>query len=248
VFENIAFGLKTRRLAAALIKQRVAKTLSNVRMEGYERRPVHELSGGQQQRVALARARAIEPELLLLDEPLSNLDPSLREDLRDQIRSVIRDLAVTTVFVTHDQQEAFALADRVAIMEAGICRQVGKPEEVYNKPADSFVAKFLGKANLLPGRLVGLPAEVLVMVRPEDVVIEPSPDDSRRPLPVGEGFGFDAIVAKAIFEGSIINYTLDAGGVPMTARKFHHGEPSHKAGEAVRVLIPDGQFHTIQNA
>ena len=156
VFENIAFGLKTRRLAAAMIEQRVAKALGNVRMDGYERRSVHQLSGGQQQRIALARALAIEPELLLLDEPLSNLDPSLREDLRDQIRSIIHELAVTTVFVTHDQQEAFALADRVAIMEAGICRQVGKPEEVYNNPADSFVAGFLGKANLLPGRLLGL--------------------------------------------------------------------------------------------
>ena len=151
VFENVAFGLKTRRLDAATVDQRVAKSLAAVRMQGYERRSVHQLSGGQQQRIALARALAIEPEVLLLDEPLSNLDPSLREELRDQIRSIIRELEVTTVFVTHDQQEAFALADRVAIMEAGVCRQVGKPAEVYNRPADAFVAGFLGKANLLAG-------------------------------------------------------------------------------------------------
>src|SRR5206468_7085982 len=97
----------------------------------------------------------------------------------DQIRSIIRELAVTTVFVTHDQQEAFALADRVAIMEAGVCRQVGKPEEVYNRPGDRFVAGFLGKANLLAGKLVGLDGNSVVMVRPENVVVEPSPAAER---------------------------------------------------------------------
>ena len=254
VFENIAFGLKTRRLDTATIQQRVAKALSNVRMEGYERRPVHQLSGGQQQRIALARALAIEPEVLLLDEPLSNLDPSLREELRDQIRSIIRELNVTTVFVTHDQQEALALADRVAIMETGVCRQVGKPEDVYNRPADAFVAHFLGKANLLPGKLVGLGEDAVVMVRPENVMIRPSPAASRRPLPLGEvgarsapgeGRSFDVMVVKATFEGALVHYLLDLNGIFLTAQEFHHGQQSLKPGDSVFISIPADRYHVL---
>jgi len=242
VYENIAFGLKTRRLATALMEQRVSKALRSVRMEGYERRPVHELSGGQQQRIALARALAVEPEVLLLDEPLSNLDPALREDLRDQIRAIIRELAVTTVFVTHDQQEALTLADRIVIMESGVCRQVGKPEEVYDRPADQFVAKFLGKANLLPGRFVGLPDEKVVMVRPENVVILPSPGASRHPLPEGEG-RFDGIVRKAIFEGPVVQYALEHDGVIITARHFHQGQAIFKPGDTITLSIT--QYHVL---
>ncbi len=273
VFENIAFGLKTRRLGAAIIGQRVAKALASVRLEGYERRSVHQLSGGQQQRIALARALAIEPEVLLLDEPLSNLDPSLREDLRDQIRSIIREFAVTTVFVTHDQQEAFALADRVAIMEAGVCRQVGKPEDVYNRPGDRFVAGFLGRANLLPGRLVGLDGDGVVMVRPEDIVLDRPPRrptagtppisgrESRVSEPVDTppsiggvpaegrrgGQEFEAVISRAVLEGATIQYTLDANGTSITARLFHHGGPALQPGERVRVTIPDGRFHLVPN-
>jgi iron(III) transport system ATP-binding protein len=234
VFENIAFGLKTRRLDPATVEQRVSKALSAVRMPGYERRSVHQLSGGQQQRIALARALAIEPEVLLLDEPLSNLDPSLREELRDQIRSIIRELEVTTVFVTHDQQEAFALADRVAIMEAGICRQVGKPADVYNRPADAFVAGFLGKANLLPGRFVGLGDDVTAMVRPENVVI------GKR-----DGRTFEAFVAQAVIEGAIVQYTLDCNGTRITARTFHHGAPTYKPGDSVSISFPAERYHVL---
>ena len=241
VFENIAFGLKTRRLATNIIQQRVKKALANVRMDGYERRPVHQLSGGQQQRIALARALAIEPEVLLLDEPLSNLDPSLREDLRDQIRTIIRELAVTTVFVTHDQQEAFALADRVAIMNTGICRQIGKPEEVYNQPADTFIATFLGKANLLPGKLMGLDETVVVMVRPENVVVATEPE----PGTDGVVKNFGAIVKKTVFEGSIVTYTLDINGTPLTARVLHHGGSAFQPGTSVKISIPSDGLHVL---
>jgi ABC-type Fe3+/spermidine/putrescine transport system ATPase subunit len=201
-------------------------------MSEYERRAVHQLSGGQQQRIALARALAIEPEVLLLDEPLSNLDPSLREDLRDQIRTIIRELGVTTVFVTHDQQEAFALADRIAIMEAGVCRQVGKPVDVYNRPADAFVAQFLGKANLLPGRVVGLGDDVLVMVRPENVIIRPSP-------------GPDVMVVKTTFEGALVQYLLQMDGVFITARLFHHGAATFKPGDSVSVSFASDRYHVL---
>jgi iron(III) transport system ATP-binding protein len=234
VFENIAFGLKTRRLDSATIQQRVAKALGAVRMEGYERRSVHQLSGGQQQRIALARALAIEPEVLLLDEPLSNLDPSLREDLRDQIRNVIREFEVTTVFVTHDQQEAFALADRVAIMEAGVCRQLGRPEDVYNRPADAFVAQFLGKANLLPGHLVGLDRDAVVMIRPENVLFGRQGTRS-----------IEAFVGQTVMEGAIVQYTLDYNGTRITARLFHHGAPTYKPGDSVFVSFPADRYHVL---
>jgi iron(III) transport system ATP-binding protein len=252
VFDNIAFGLKTRKLASGFIAQRVAKALKSVRMEGYERRSVHQLSGGQQQRIALARALAIEPEVLLLDEPLSNLDPSLREDLRDEIRSVIREFAVTTVFVTHDQQEAFALADRVAIMELGVCRQVGKPDDVYNRPGDKFVAGFLGKANLLPGRFFGLDGDVVVMVRPEDILLDrPSrrPSAATPPVSGGESMGqeWEAVVNRTILEGALVQYTLNLNGTTITARGFHHGRPAFQPGETVRVAIPQDRFHVLNS-
>lgn len=245
VFENVAFGLRTRRLPTSVIEQRVTKALASVRMDGNEKRPIHELSGGQQQRIALARALAIQPEVLLLDEPLSNLDPSLREELRDQIRNVIQTLSVTTIFVTHDQQEAFALADRVAVMDTGVCRQVGRPEDVYNRPGDSFVARFLGKANLLPAALFGLNGNGVVMVRPENVLVDGTG-------PAGEGeaqevHAFSGIVTKTSFEGAIVNYTVDVNGSSIAARQFHHGRRSFEPGETVQVTIPRGRFHMIQS-
>ncbi len=232
VFENIAFGLRTRRLAQPIVEARVVKALKSVRLDGFERRSVHQLSGGQQQRVALARALAIEPEVLLLDEPLSNLDPSLREELRDQIREVVREFHVTTVFVTHDQQEALSLADRIAVMQAGVCRQVGKPGEVYDKPADAFVARFLGKANLLPAE------NGLLFVRPENVIIHGVSGGT-------SGSGFSAVVTKAVFEGPMVTYTLNGNGVTLTARQFHNGRRIFQPGETVHVQIPPDQSHVI---
>jgi iron(III) transport system ATP-binding protein len=265
VYENVAFGLKTRKLNRATIDLRVEKALVSVRMEGYGRRQVHQLSGGQQQRIALARALAIEPELLLLDEPLSNLDPSLREDLRDQIRLTIHELALTTVFVTHDQQEAFALGDRIAIMEAGVCRQIGAPQEVYNRPANAFVAGFLGRANLIP--VDG----GLLFVRPENVIVsrsETTPALHATPRSKGgEFFGSLAkhngtaatnsppfeggvarsagVVSRAIFEGAIVNYTIAIGDTFITARNFHHSQKPFNVGDFVEVAIPAGQYHVV---
>jgi iron(III) transport system ATP-binding protein len=232
VFENVAFGLRTRRLKPeTAVEQRVRAALANVRMDTYEKRPVHQLSGGQQQRVALARALAIEPDLLLLDEPLSNLDPSLREDLRDQIRSIIRKLNMTAVFVTHDQQEALSLADRIAIMENGVCHQVGTPDEVYNRPANTFVARFLGSANVVPGEFVGIDPDQFAVIRPEDIR-------------VGEG-PRSGIVRKVSFEGPIVHYVLEAEGQQLSARLFHHSGVIYRIGDTVRFDIPAGSFHGI---
>ncbi|MFQ5679275.1 MAG: ABC transporter ATP-binding protein [Gemmatimonadota bacterium] len=153
VFENVAFGLRARRTPAERIRERVADSLARVDLEGRESRKVQELSGGQQQRVALARALAIQPRLLLLDEPLSNLDAALRERTRTELRALIKDLGITSLYVTHDQEEAFDLSDRVAVMRAGRLRQVGTPEELYERPADRFVASFVGRATVLAATL-----------------------------------------------------------------------------------------------
>jgi ABC-type Fe3+/spermidine/putrescine transport system ATPase subunit len=153
VGDNVAFGLAGRGLGRAEIARRVGEVLALVDLAGYERRPVTALSGGQQQRVAVARALAPAPRLLLLDEPLSNLDPALRERTRRALQKVLRRLGITTVLVTHEQEEAFDLAQRVAVLWGGSLQQVGTPEELHERPANRTVAAFVGRANLLAGRL-----------------------------------------------------------------------------------------------
>jgi ABC-type Fe3+/spermidine/putrescine transport system ATPase subunit len=166
VGENVAFGLSGKREMG----DAVAAALELVDLTGYERRKVHELSGGQQQRVALARALAPEPRVLLLDEPLSNLDPTLRERTRHELRAVIARVGITTVFVTHEQDEAFDLGDRIALLADGDLVQVGTAEELYERPATLFAATFVGRANVLHAALArafGGPPGHLVVVRPE---------------------------------------------------------------------------------
>lgn len=143
VFENVAFGLKARKMPKPDIAQRVDEALGYVQMQGFEKRAVTELSGGQQQRVALARSLAIHPDILLLDEPLSNLDAELRLSTREQIAALQERLGITAIYVTHDQEEALALADRIAIMKDGSCHQIGTPDEVLHQPATEFVERFL---------------------------------------------------------------------------------------------------------
>ena len=168
VGENVAFGLS--RSARDARDRRVAAALELVDLAGFERRKVQELSGGQQQRVALARALAPEPRVLLLDEPLSNLDPTLRERTRRELRALIKRVGITTVFVTHEQEEAFDLGDRVAVLERGRLEQVGAAEELYERPASLFVAAFVGRANVVRGataRALGARDDQVLVVRPE---------------------------------------------------------------------------------
>nr|BFE82307.1 ABC transporter ATP-binding protein [Planobispora longispora] len=188
--DNVAFGLRVRKVPAARRHARAAELLELVGLPEHGGRYPHELSGGQQQRVALARALALEPRVLLLDEPLSALDAKVRVTLREEIRRLQLDLGITTIFVTHDQEEALSIADRVAVLRAGRLEQVGPPAEVYDRPATPFVAEFVGAMNHIPGRLSGdevtvlggfLPVdgpipqgpEVDVLVRPEAVVVTP---------------------------------------------------------------------------
>jgi iron(III) transport system ATP-binding protein len=158
VAENVAFPLtvtKERRYSRAEIEAAVAKALGVVDLQGFQDRPAPRLSGGQQQRVALARAIVHEPRLLLLDEPLSNLDAQLRDEMRGELKRLQHKIGITTVYVTHDQSEALALSDRIAVIEAGRIRQIGSPQDIYFRPANPFVARFVGATNLLPGKLVG---------------------------------------------------------------------------------------------
>jgi ABC-type Fe3+/spermidine/putrescine transport system ATPase subunit len=153
VAENVAYGLRARGLPAAEVARRVAAALERVRLSGLADRFPDALSGGQKQRVGLARAMVIEPELLLMDEPLSNLDAKLRIEMRQEIRLMQRELGITTVYVTHDQEEALAISDRIAVMDKGRILQVGSPREIYEEPVHAFVADFIGGCNWLPGRL-----------------------------------------------------------------------------------------------
>jgi len=149
VGENVAFGLQAQRMPRLDIERRVAEALAAVDLQGFERRAIGEISGGQQQRVALARALAPQPRVLLLDEPLSNLDPTLRERTRRELKRIIQRVGITTLFVTHEQEEAFDLGDRVAVLNAGRLEQVGRPEELYEEPASRFVATFIGRSSVL---------------------------------------------------------------------------------------------------
>jgi iron(III) transport system ATP-binding protein len=156
VFENVAFGLRAHKRPKDEIAERVAAALDLVNMREFHSRPVPQLSGGQQQRVALARALAVQPAILLLDEPLSNLDAQLRRTTRSELKRLQRRLGITTIYVTHDQEEALALSDRILVMQQGAVQQVGTPEEIYNAPANHFVMNFIGASNTLPGKVVAV--------------------------------------------------------------------------------------------
>jgi putative spermidine/putrescine transport system ATP-binding protein len=192
VAQNVAFGLEMRKLPRADITRRVEETLALVRLGGFGARLPRQLSGGQQQRVALARALAIRPDVLLLDEPLSNLDAKLRQEVRVEIRELQRQLGLTTVMVTHDQEEALTMADRLVVMNEGSVCQVGTQRELYDKPADRFVAGFVGRSTFLsgtieaPGRFRteggldlacagGVPGSAALALRPERVEIAAAP-------------------------------------------------------------------------
>src|SRR5579871_6982782 len=186
VFENVAFGLRMRKLEKAAIAERTTEALRLVRLEPLAHRMPRQLSGGQQQRVALARALVIEPEILLLDEPLSNLDAKLREEVRLEIRQLQRRLGLTTVMVTHDQEEALSVADRLVVMREGEIQQIGTQRELYDGPSNAFVADFIGRTNFFSGSIgaegrfrtesglsialaAAAPAARLLAVRPERI-------------------------------------------------------------------------------
>jgi len=156
VFDNIAYGLKIRKTPSDVIKDRVKEALELVRLGGLESRTPFQLSGGQQQRVALARALVIEPNVLLLDEPLSNLDAKLRLEMRQEITRIQKELEITTLYVTHDQEEALSISDRIAVQRGGVIQQVGAPREIYKNPKNVFIADFIGHCTFIPGSIIAI--------------------------------------------------------------------------------------------
>jgi putative spermidine/putrescine transport system ATP-binding protein len=225
VADNVAFGLEMRGLARLERRTRVDEALALVRLSGFENRRPRALSGGQQQRVALARALVIRPDLLLLDEPLSNLDAKLREEMRGEIRQIQRRLGIATVCVTHDQAEALALADRVAVMDRGRLAQLGTPEEIYERPATPFVARFVGRINELPAeiasdgslRVAGITVatshrltkgqRATVMVRPQHVALGPP------------GSGLPGRIAGLTYIGDSVQISVEGDGFALTAER-----------------------------
>ena len=154
IYENVAYGLRVKKLPASEIHARTQKAINLMQLDSMEKRFPNQLSGGQQQRVALSRAIVFEPKVLLFDEPLSNLDAKLREQMRDELRLLQQRLGITSLYVTHDQAEAMAISDKVVIMKDGIIMQMGSPQAVYERPENRFVANFIGKSNFIEGKLI----------------------------------------------------------------------------------------------
>ena len=194
VFENVAFGLRVRKFREPELSARVSAALRSVRMEEFAQRKPNELSGGQQQRAALARALVIQPTVLLLDEPLSNLDAKLRLEMRSEIKRICKQTGITTVYVTHDQKEALSMADNVAVMRRGQVVQVGPPRELYDRPASRFVADFLGETNFITGTIAAAPGSTGSALIPSSFVVDtpvgiiappPPPPQTRQQFSLG---------------------------------------------------------------
>lgn len=266
VFENVAFGLRRRRMRKEEIGRRVGDALRLVDLPGFEQRTPGQLSGGQQQRIALARALVNEPRVLLLDEPLGALDLKLRKQMQLELKRIQQDVGITFLYVTHDQEEAMVMSDRLAVMNNGRIEQLGSPEDVYERPGTDFVASFLGASNLIGARvvqrgasgygqvkldggsIVSVPVErlpegrndVKVGVRPEKVRLEPSSGESQN--------GFNSLTGKVVqasYLGVSHQYTIDGpGGATLTVYVQNLGA-SHPPvlGETVRLVwLPDHTF------
>jgi len=253
VAQNVAFGLEERKVPAAETARRVQEALASVKMETYGERRIHQLSGGQQQRVALARAMVINPQILLMDEPLSNLDAKLRIELRDDIRDLQRSLGITTIYVTHDQEEALSLSDRVAVMRDGRVQQVASPKALYERPANRFVADFVGTNNFIPGVVTERAgAHVLVATALGPVCARPAVELAPgaacvlavRPENVAlDGAGENVVAGRvrlAAYLGNTLRYDIETA--PGLVLKVDVGDPWHHevlpAGRPVRVAFP----------
>jgi spermidine/putrescine transport system ATP-binding protein len=257
VFDNLAFGLKFRKKTKNETTKLVDEALRLVALPGFGDRYPRQLSGGQQQRIALARALVIEPEVLLLDEPLSNLDMKLRRKMRLEIRRIQREVGITTIYVTHDQEEALTMSDRVAIMNAGRIMQVGRPREIYQCPNSQFVANFIGEPNLLHGRILSANREFVISIDSQRKVIAMLQNaSSEKPASVGDSVSlclrpervelneksihknsFAGEIGIIEYLGSFVRYYVDLGrGLTLACtRQMGLGEPVRSLGEKVYI-------------
>ena len=259
VAKNVGFGLKLQKWSKKKIDARVEELLALVHLEGLGNRTIDRLSGGQQQRVALARALALEPKVLLLDEPLSNLDANLRMVMREEIRNIQERLQVTTIFVTHDQYEAMSISDRLLVLHEGVIQQIGSPIDIYERPANEFIAGFVGYVNFLEGRVDNTQADthslviatefgrleldhthpdirpgdqVLMVIRPETVSL--APGDSSEATNT-----FQGIVQSQMYAGSLAKYTVKFGHKEMVIDHYNPmGSRKYGKKEKVKVIIP----------
>ncbi len=252
VFENIAFGLRIKKLPEKEIEQKVNEMLELVNLKGLGKRKIGTLSGGQQQRVAIARAIANHPKVLLLDEPLAALDLKLRKDMQTELKKIQQQLGITFIFVTHDQEEALAMSDRVVVMDNGIIQQVGTPQDIYNEPKNAFVADFIGESNILDGIMIddyiaefsGKRFECLdkgfargekvdVVVRPEDVDI----------VPTEKGM-LEGVVTSITFLGVHYEIIVDIGGFKWMIQTTD----SHDVGDKVGLFIEPDAIHIMKKS
>lgn len=257
VHDNVAYGLKVAAVPKTTLRERVASTLAFVGLEKLGSRYPNQLSGGQQQRVALARALVIEPQVLLLDEPLSNLDAKLREQLRWELRGLQKRLGMTFVYVTHDQEEALSMSDWIAVMNEGRVEQAGPPAEIYYRPRTEFVAGFVGIVNLIPGRIVERqPGRVIVAVDGLRLTLDcdrpPVSDEvklSVRPESLAIGAadamrdGIAGLVSRSAFLGDLMRYWVDIGGREWIV---DHADPGDEPlTDTVVLSLKAGRAHLI---
>jgi len=260
VYKNIVYGLKIQKIPRQSIRERTQQVLELVGLNGLEERYPGQLSGGQQQRVALARALVGNPKVLLLDEPLSNLDAKLRERMRFEIKSLVRRMGITSVYVTHDQAEAMVISDRIAVMDSGDVVQIGTAEEIYQKPANRFVADFIGTMNFMSGEVVQVlqntdsayvrtefsdkmlcktpnmtettpGKKVYASIRPEDVEVFTEPPQGRENL-------FKGTIAHKAYLGNFLNFFVSVDGT-MIRVQIPHNMPQEEGQELYLFLNPE---------
>ena len=248
IYENIAFGLRQKKTKEDVIKKKVKKVLDLVDLEGFEGRSVQTLSGGQQQRIAIARALVNEPEILLLDEPLGALDLKMRKEMQLELKQMHDELGITFIYVTHDQEEALTMSDRIVVMSEGRIQQLGTPEDIYNEPKNAFVADFIGESNIFNGIMTGKlrarfcggevecvddieeGTHITAVVRPEDVEITAPEEGTIR-----------GIVSSVIFKGMHYEITIESGKNEMVARSVHSARP----GDTVGMRVDPDNIHVM---
>jgi iron(III) transport system ATP-binding protein len=258
IYDNVAFGLKMRKVSSSNRVERVKRMLDLVKMRDYAERFPNQLSGGQQQRIALARALVIEPSVLLLDEPLSNLDAKLRIEMRSEIRRIQKELGITTVYVTHDQSEALAIADRIAVMNVGTISQIGTPREIYESPVNAFVASFVGEPNVLDGRIDAVNKEngVIHVRMANNLVLEGRLPNDLSTYAVGDEVrclirqesilgneqckqNFPVRVHEVSYQGQTEHYVLELPNNDLLrAVRFNPSGVPLKVGETMTVQLP----------
>ncbi len=249
VFDNVAFGLKLKKMSRKETVEKVHKALAMVDLEGFDKRSVTTLSGGQQQRIAIARAIVNEPEILLLDEPLGALDLKMRKEMQIELKSMHKELGITFIYVTHDQEEALTMSDKVVVMSDGLIQQIGTPEDIYNEPKNAFVADFIGESNIFNGRMVGqykvefcnqvftcvddypknVPVEVVV--RPEDIEM----------VPESEGM-LKGLVTSVTFKGVHHEITVECGKYELVIQSTK----SAVVGSAIGMNIGPNEIHVME--